>query len=102
MRDRSTLFGAMPECKDIVDTMQLMNFLLFDGQANAGKLIKPWNSFLIFHCHLKVLNKNQNSIQIHYKTLDPILKYDLWKTFGSNYEGKTYITCIKDCGQGAI
>ena len=30
------LFGFMPECKDIVDTMQLMNFLLFDGQANAG------------------------------------------------------------------
>ena len=31
------LFGFMPECTDIVDTMQLMNFLLFDGQANAGK-----------------------------------------------------------------
>jgi len=30
------LFGVMPECTDIVDTIQLMNFLLFDGQANAG------------------------------------------------------------------
>jgi len=29
------LFGFMPECTEIVDTMQLMNFLLFDGQANA-------------------------------------------------------------------
>jgi len=31
------LFGFMPECTDIVETIQLMNFLLFDGQANAGK-----------------------------------------------------------------
>ena len=30
------LFGFMPECTDIGDTMQLMNFLLFGGQANAG------------------------------------------------------------------
>ena len=30
------LFGIMPECNDIVETIQLMNFLLFDGQANAG------------------------------------------------------------------
>ena len=30
------LFGVMPECTDIVETIQLMNFLLFDGQANAG------------------------------------------------------------------
>lgn len=29
------LFGIMPECKDIVETMQLMNFLLFDGQAST-------------------------------------------------------------------
>ena len=34
------LFGVMPECNDIVVTMQLMSFLLFDGQANAGL---PWN-----------------------------------------------------------
>lgn len=31
------LFGVMPECTEIVDTMQLMNFLLFEGQADAGK-----------------------------------------------------------------
>ena len=31
-----SLFGFMPECTDIVETIQLMNFLLFDGQANAG------------------------------------------------------------------
>ena len=31
------LFGDMPECTDIVDTLQLLNFLLFDGQANAGE-----------------------------------------------------------------
>ena len=30
------LFGEMPECTNIVETIQLMNFLLFDGQANAG------------------------------------------------------------------
>ena len=31
------LFGIMPQCTDIVDTIQLMSFLLFDGQADAGK-----------------------------------------------------------------
>ena len=30
------LFGVMPECKDIVETLHLLNFLLFDGQANEG------------------------------------------------------------------
>ena len=30
------LFGIMPECKDIVETLHLLNFLLFDGQANEG------------------------------------------------------------------
>ena len=27
----------MPECTDIVDTIELMTFLLFDGQADAGQ-----------------------------------------------------------------
>ena len=31
------LFGVMPECTDIVDTIELMTFLLFDGQADAGQ-----------------------------------------------------------------
>ena len=31
------LFGVMPECTDIVDTIELMSFLLFDGQADAGQ-----------------------------------------------------------------
>ena len=30
------LFGIMPECKEIVETLHLLNFLLFDGQANEG------------------------------------------------------------------
>lgn len=30
------LFGVMPDCKDIVETLNLLNFLLFDGQANEG------------------------------------------------------------------
>ena len=29
-------FGVMPECTDIVVTMQSMNFLLFEGQADEG------------------------------------------------------------------
>jgi len=33
------LFGIMPECNDIVETMQLMTFLLFEGQANAGSYL---------------------------------------------------------------
>ena len=33
------LFGVMPECTDIVETMQLMHFLLFEGQAEAGKYL---------------------------------------------------------------
>ena len=36
------LFGVMPECDNIVETMQLMGFLLYEGQADAG-----WY-FLIF------------------------------------------------------
>ena len=30
------LFGVMPECNDIVETLQLMSFLLFEGQADQG------------------------------------------------------------------
>ena len=30
------LFGMMPECNDIVEMIQLMNFLLFEGQTNKG------------------------------------------------------------------
>ena len=33
------LFGIMPDCKDIVETLHLLNFLLFDGQANEGLCI---------------------------------------------------------------
>ena len=32
------LFSMMPECNDIVEIIQLMNFLLFEGQANKGIL----------------------------------------------------------------
>ena len=35
------LFGVMPECTDIVDTVQLISFLLFDGQADAGRFHAP-------------------------------------------------------------
>ena len=35
------LFGVFPECKNIVDTIQLMNFVLFDGQANVGWYFGP-------------------------------------------------------------
>ena len=30
------LFGIMPKCDDIIQTIQLMNFLLFEGQATVG------------------------------------------------------------------
>ena len=30
------LFGIMPECNNIPETLHLLNFLLFDGQANKG------------------------------------------------------------------
>ena len=33
------LFGEMPECDDIVKTMPLLEFMLFEGQANKGR---PW------------------------------------------------------------
>ena len=33
------LFGEMPECTEIVDTIELMSFLLFDGQADAGRFL---------------------------------------------------------------
>ena len=30
------LFGIMPKCDNIIQTIQLMNFLLFEGQATVG------------------------------------------------------------------
>ena len=30
------LFGVKPECETIVETIQLMSFLLFEGQADKG------------------------------------------------------------------
>ena len=34
------LFGIMPKCDDIISTIQLMNFLLFEGQATVGTIFK--------------------------------------------------------------
>ena len=33
------LFGVLPECDNIVETMQLMHFILYDGQADAGRYL---------------------------------------------------------------
>jgi len=32
------LFGIMPKCDDIISTIQLMNFLLFEGQATVDRI----------------------------------------------------------------
>ena len=37
------LFGEMPDCYNVAEIMQLMNFLLFDGQANAGSYLPRYN-----------------------------------------------------------
>ena len=53
------LFGDMPQCNDIVETMQLMNFLLFDGQANKGKWLPstlPGIKYDIFRIEIQSIN----------------------------------------------
>ena len=53
------LFGDMPKCNDIVETMQLMNFLLFDGQANKGKWLPstlPGIKHDIFRIEIQSIN----------------------------------------------
>ena len=65
----------MPECTDIVDTIELMSFLLFDGQADAGQSL----SFQVFNFTglIKILDQYSKSIY--------------WKKFGTNFEGKQIV-----------
>ena len=34
------LFGIIPKCDDIISAIQLMNFLLFEGQATVGRIFE--------------------------------------------------------------
>lgn len=43
------LFGIMPKCNDIVETLYLMTFLLFEGQADKGLYL---NDKVAMICHI--------------------------------------------------
>ena len=66
------LFGMMPQCTDIVDTIQLMTFLLFDGQADVGQFSSV--QVVDFNDLIKVSSLNS--------------KLNYWKMFGINFKGK--------------
>ena len=88
------LFGVMPECKDIVETLQLLNFLLFDGQANEGLCMScslklgassRWSSSLYF----AKWNSDEITIGKMHSTLQRsffLFLRNLISDFGSDFE----------------